>query len=165
MSGFHLFPFRTEKLSLITPMVLRTSGRVGCRRLYKALQLNCWGAFVVYILYVSYLRQLGLKFVHSPFSKATLFIFDNSNARLELLMIPFLVWAAILMERLKIAPRAYMHLRLVTSLNYWHRNSTRIIYMLLAVSSRFTVEKYAKFFLIYSFFTKRKFIVHYFEKF
>ena len=30
--GFHLFPFRTEKLSLVTPMVLRHSGRVGsCR--------------------------------------------------------------------------------------------------------------------------------------
>ena len=25
-SGFHLFPFRTEKLSLITPMVLRKVG-------------------------------------------------------------------------------------------------------------------------------------------
>ena len=30
--GFHLFPFRTEKLSLVTPMVLRNSGRVGSRR-------------------------------------------------------------------------------------------------------------------------------------
>ena len=30
--GFHLFPFRTEKLSLVTPMVLRISGRVGSRR-------------------------------------------------------------------------------------------------------------------------------------
>ena len=30
--GFHLFPFRTEKLSLVTPMVLRHSGRVGSRR-------------------------------------------------------------------------------------------------------------------------------------
>ena len=29
---FHLFPFRTEKLSLVTPMVLRNSGRVGSRR-------------------------------------------------------------------------------------------------------------------------------------
>ena len=33
--GFHLFPFRTEKLSLVTPMVLRNSGRVGSRRLEK----------------------------------------------------------------------------------------------------------------------------------
>ena len=30
--GIHLFPFRTEKLSLVTPMVLRNSGRVGSRR-------------------------------------------------------------------------------------------------------------------------------------
>ena len=29
---FHLFPFRTEKLSSVTPMVLRNSGRVGSRR-------------------------------------------------------------------------------------------------------------------------------------
>ena len=32
MLGFHLFPFRTEKLSLITPMVLQLCGRVGRRR-------------------------------------------------------------------------------------------------------------------------------------
>lgn len=31
-SGFHLYPYRTEKLSLTTPMVLRKSGRVGSRR-------------------------------------------------------------------------------------------------------------------------------------
>jgi hypothetical protein len=31
--GIHLFPSRTEKLSLVTPMVLRNSGRVGSRRL------------------------------------------------------------------------------------------------------------------------------------
>ena len=30
--GFHLYPSRTEKLSPITPMVLRNSGRVGSRR-------------------------------------------------------------------------------------------------------------------------------------
>ena len=33
--GIHLFPFRTEKLSLVTPMVLRNSGRVGSRRFRK----------------------------------------------------------------------------------------------------------------------------------
>ena len=32
VSGFHLFPFRTEKLSPSAPMVLHTRGRVGCRR-------------------------------------------------------------------------------------------------------------------------------------
>ena len=31
--GFHLFPFRTEKLSPVTPMVLHTRGRVGNRQL------------------------------------------------------------------------------------------------------------------------------------
>ena len=35
--GFHLFPFRTEKLSLVTPMVLRNSGRVGSRRFLRSL--------------------------------------------------------------------------------------------------------------------------------
>ena len=34
-SGFHLFPFRTEKLSPIAPMVLRRSGRVGRRLFFK----------------------------------------------------------------------------------------------------------------------------------
>ena len=29
--GFHLFPFRTEKLSPVAPMVLHTRGRVGSR--------------------------------------------------------------------------------------------------------------------------------------
>ena len=29
---FHLFPFRTEKLSFVTPMVLLICGRVGSRR-------------------------------------------------------------------------------------------------------------------------------------
>lgn len=31
-SGLHLYPYRTEKLSLTTPMVLRKSGRVDSRR-------------------------------------------------------------------------------------------------------------------------------------
>ena len=34
--GFHLFPFRTEKLSLVTPMVLRNSGRVGSRHFQRS---------------------------------------------------------------------------------------------------------------------------------
>ena len=38
--GFHLFPFRTEKLSLVTPMVLRHSGRVGSRRLIETSGLE-----------------------------------------------------------------------------------------------------------------------------
>ena len=35
VAGFHLFPFRTEKLSPPAPMVLHTRGRVGSRRFYK----------------------------------------------------------------------------------------------------------------------------------
>ena len=34
-SGFHLFPFRTEKLSPITSMILRNSGKVDSRRFIK----------------------------------------------------------------------------------------------------------------------------------
>ena len=37
---FHLFPFRTEKLSFATPMVLRTSGRVGSRRFTESLEIE-----------------------------------------------------------------------------------------------------------------------------
>ena len=51
--GFHLFPFRTEKLSSVTPMVLRNSGRVGSRRffrekpLYRKMQgLSCFRAIL-----------------------------------------------------------------------------------------------------------------------
>ena len=35
VTGFHLFPFRTEKLSPPAPMVLHTRGRVGSRRFYE----------------------------------------------------------------------------------------------------------------------------------
>ena len=46
---FHLFPFRTEKLSFVTPMVLRKSGRVGSRRLIKAPRsVRLRGFFYVY---------------------------------------------------------------------------------------------------------------------
>ena len=34
-AGFHLFPFRTEKLSPPAPMVLHTRGRVGSRRFFS----------------------------------------------------------------------------------------------------------------------------------
>jgi hypothetical protein len=45
--GFHLFPFRTEKLSPITPMVLQLCGRVGRRRFYKSLIIYLVGDFCV----------------------------------------------------------------------------------------------------------------------
>ena len=44
---FHLFPFRTEKLSSLTPMVLRSSrGRVGSR-LFKPIHYGL--AFLLYL--------------------------------------------------------------------------------------------------------------------
>ena len=36
-TGFHLFPFRTEKLSPPAPMVLHTRGRVGHRHFQESL--------------------------------------------------------------------------------------------------------------------------------
>ena len=48
--GFHLFPFRTEKLSPATPMVLRNSGRVGSCRFFKWFPASVMrrGTFFVY---------------------------------------------------------------------------------------------------------------------
>ena len=37
-TGFHLFPFRTEKLSPTAPMVLHTRGRVGRRHFTTSLE-------------------------------------------------------------------------------------------------------------------------------
>ena len=45
--GFHLFPFRTEKLSPIAPMVLHTSGRVGSRRSLQKPPGEIRGAFLL----------------------------------------------------------------------------------------------------------------------
>ena len=49
--GFHLFPFRTEKLSLVTPMVLRNSGRVGSRRFFREapVSIERYGGFIVFV--------------------------------------------------------------------------------------------------------------------
>ena len=56
---FHLFPFRTEKLSSVTPMVLRNSGRVGSRRFQREALVSedagaflFWGYFVCLALYL-----------------------------------------------------------------------------------------------------------------
>ena len=50
VAGFHLFPFRTEKLSPPAPMVLHTRGRVGSRRFFsrKPLHRKMRGLFVLY---------------------------------------------------------------------------------------------------------------------
>ena len=50
--GFHLFPFRTEKLSLVTPMVLRNSGRVGSCRFLERPPIQQWvGGFLFCMLF------------------------------------------------------------------------------------------------------------------
>ena len=49
--GIHLFPFRTEKLSLVTPMVLRNSGRVGSRRFRGSRFNSCWIGFFLFLKY------------------------------------------------------------------------------------------------------------------
>ena len=57
--GIHLFPFRTEKLSLVTPMVLRNSGRVGSRRFRtKGISRKIGSLFLslFYIIYFTHFR-------------------------------------------------------------------------------------------------------------
>ena len=49
-TGFHLFPFRTEKLSPLAPMVLRKSGRVGRCQLYQACVHPSTGLFCYIII-------------------------------------------------------------------------------------------------------------------
>ena len=51
--GFHLFPFRTEKLSLVTPMVLRNSGRVGSRRFSEEASVSDKDTEALFVLYTS----------------------------------------------------------------------------------------------------------------
>ena len=50
VAGFHLFPFRTEKLSPPAPMVLHTRGRVGSRRFSsRPFRSNSGGSFAFYV--------------------------------------------------------------------------------------------------------------------
>ena len=51
-TGFHLFPFRTEKLSPTAPMVLHTRGRVGRRHFTTSLETR---------------KRLGALFFQKPF--------------------------------------------------------------------------------------------------
>ena len=69
--GFHLFPFRTEKLSPVTPMVLRNSGRVGSRRFFSrapAVVTDCGGFFYVFLPAVSFFPGMlpGLLLLLAP---------------------------------------------------------------------------------------------------
>ena len=49
VARFHLFPFRTEKLSSPAPMVLHTRGRVGSRRFFgrKPFERTLEGLFLL----------------------------------------------------------------------------------------------------------------------
>ena len=58
--GIHLFPFRTEKLSLVTPMVLRNSGRVGSRRFRERIfreRMKAGSTIVEAAFFVLYIHQ------------------------------------------------------------------------------------------------------------
>ena len=55
--GIHLFPFRTEKLSLVTPMVLRNSGRVGSRRFRERMKA---GSTIVEAAFFVLIRRINL---------------------------------------------------------------------------------------------------------
>ena len=63
--GIHLFPFRTEKLSLVTPMVLRNSGRVGSRRLEEGDSrwrgVTPYGLTPFSVIYTSRCRDLACR--------------------------------------------------------------------------------------------------------
>ena len=65
VAGFHLFPFRTEKLSPPAPMVLHTRGRVGSRRFLtkKPFERNLGGfsAFIGGLLSHGSVGEEGLQ--------------------------------------------------------------------------------------------------------
>ena len=64
VSGFHLFPFRTEKLSPSAPMVLHTRGRVGSRRFSRRRDLakNSRVSLLLFIFFGQGCLQGGLGF-------------------------------------------------------------------------------------------------------
>ena len=59
VAGFHLFPFRTEKLSPPAPMVLHTRGRVGSRRFFsrKPFESNLGGLFSYIFFFLNIQRN------------------------------------------------------------------------------------------------------------
>ena len=58
--GFHLFPFRTEKLSPVTPMVLRNSGRVGSRRFSEEASVSDKDTEALFVLYLYIYLDAGM---------------------------------------------------------------------------------------------------------
>ena len=89
--GFHLFPFRTEKLSPIAPMVLHTSGRVGSRRSLQKPPGEIRGAFLFGDGTIVYVRVFTMHWVSgdkvclwvSFWPYLTLICFRDIRARLE----------------------------------------------------------------------------------
>ena len=64
---FHLFPFRTEKLSPVTPMVLRPSGRVGSCLLVGSFPYQLWKTppfygCISFFFYISFMFFISLLF-------------------------------------------------------------------------------------------------------
>ena len=75
VSGFHLFPFRTEKLSPSAPMVLHTRGRVGSRRFSRRRDLarNSRVSLLLFIFFGAGMLAGGLGFgLSSPASLSSL---------------------------------------------------------------------------------------------
>ena len=66
----HLFPFRTEKLSTLAPMVLPLGGRVGRRLLQRPLQ-QCKGLFFALNQSV---RQESFLRGHSAFNAESIYL-------------------------------------------------------------------------------------------
>ena len=64
-AGFHLFPFRTEKLSLLTPMVLHTRGRVGSRHFLnrESLQRAISGGIFLYLYTITFTALMNRYFI------------------------------------------------------------------------------------------------------
>ena len=75
--GFHLFPFRTEKLSPVTPMVLRNSGRVGRRRFFSGSppQRCCCGG----LCFCPCPLSLSI-FIFIPTNLSAFFLFSSQSA-------------------------------------------------------------------------------------
>ncbi len=94
--GFHLFPFRTEKLSLVTPMVLRNSGRVGSRRFFREFVSSLEETNSLSFLYpsrelslLSYSarKSLSLSSITLSFDQRTSFIISKLNGRMILMIL------------------------------------------------------------------------------
>ena len=68
--GIHLFPFRTEKLSPLAPMVLPTGGRVGRCRIQMERVTEMWLS-----LFLSYLSCLVLSYLISSCVLCTCSVF------------------------------------------------------------------------------------------